>query len=93
MLLNNGYDIDVIGNVQVENTQQLLCKLKNATYVNGILVRYIILPQQEFKEFTDKIAKESAELIVTETKMTPSEIICYPSEEGLNHELAGREVS
>jgi hypothetical protein len=77
MLLNNGYDIDVIGNVQIESKQQLLCKLKNVTYINGILVRYIVLPQHEFKEFTDQIARQSAELFVTETKLTPTETICY----------------
>lgn len=77
MLLNNGYDIDVLGNVQVDNKQQLLCKLKNATYIAGILVRYIVLSQHEFKEFSDQVSKESDELVVKETKLSPIEILCY----------------
>ena len=77
MILNNGYDIDVISQINIDSKPNLVCKLKNATYVNGILVRYIILAQNEFKEFTDKIEKESKEILVTETKLTPTEILCY----------------
>lgn len=93
MLLNNGYDIDVVGNVQFDNTHQLICKLKHPTYVAGILVKYIVLPQQEFKEFMEKISKESTEIVVVEPEHTTSEVICDSSEEVQNNELDGREVS
>lgn len=77
MILNNGNDIDVISQINIDNKPNLVCKLKNATYVNGILVRFIILPQSEFKDYTDQIARESAEIVVVETKLTPTEILCY----------------
>ena len=62
MLLNNGSQIDVLGQVNVESKLHLISKLSTPTYINGMLVKYIILPPSEFKEFRDKIAAESAEL-------------------------------
>ena len=64
MKLNNGIDVDVIAQVQIGNSVQLVCKLSNAVYINGILVSHIVLNQHEFKEMSDRISKESAELVV-----------------------------
>ena len=64
MKLNNGTDVEVIAQVQIGNSVQLVCKLPNASYINGILVSYIVLNQHEFKELSDKISAESAELVV-----------------------------
>ena len=62
MLLQNGSDVQALGQVNIDNQVHVIVKLNNATYINGTLVNYIILHPREFKEFSDKIARESAEL-------------------------------
>jgi hypothetical protein len=74
MLLNNGKDINVLNSIQIDNHQHLVCKLKNPVYIMGdVLLKYVVLSQHEFKDFSDVVAKESAELttIVEEPEVIP----------------------
>jgi len=63
MILNNGKDITVLGQVNIENRQHFICKIPNPIYYDGMLIPYMLLPLNAFKEFNDQIHKESDELL------------------------------
>lgn len=59
MELNTGKNVDIIGQINVDNTPHYICKLPAATYINGTLVSLIVLPLWEFKEVVAKNKTES----------------------------------
>ena len=62
--LNNGEEVQVIAQITIDNRICFVCKLKNPVYVHNSLISYVVHAQSEFKEFSDKIKKESDELSV-----------------------------
>ena len=59
MLLNNGLDVQVLGQIAIDNTPHFICKLPTVLYVNDMLVSIVVLHQKEFKDFVDKVKQES----------------------------------
>jgi len=64
MLLYNGVDVEVIGQIGIDNVGHLIVKLNTPTYAfnSDVLVKYIILHPKEFKEYRDGIKRASDEL-------------------------------
>lgn len=59
MMLNSGNEVDVLGQVMIDKRYHMICRLKEATYVNGTLVRYVCFLPNEFKEFVEHVRTES----------------------------------
>lgn len=64
MELNTGKNVDIIGQINVDNTPHYICKLTSPTYINRTLVSLIVLPQHEFKDVVAKNKMESDTLVV-----------------------------
>lgn len=65
MLLYNGVDVEVIGQIEIDNVSHLIVKLTSPIYtLNDVLVKHIILHPKEFKEFRDRIHAESEILVL-----------------------------
>lgn len=64
MELNSGRNVNVLGNVNIDNTTYMICKLPNPTYVNDALVMFVLLPKHEFKEYVEQARKESNLIMV-----------------------------
>lgn len=54
MELITGKNVDILGQINVDNAPHYICKLPNAVYVNGTLVSIIVLPMHEFKDQNQK---------------------------------------
>lgn len=67
MELNTGKNVDIIGQINVDNSPHYMCKLASPTYINGTLVSFIVLPQYEFKDVVAKNKMESEKIVVAGT--------------------------
>lgn len=63
MLLNNGTDVNVVGQINIDQQPHLIVKLTNSCYVNASFVNFIVLPQSDFKDYTDQIHNSSLEVV------------------------------
>ena len=59
MKLHNGSEVNVLGEIQIDNKPHAIVKLPNAVYVSGAIVSHILLPMSEFKDYCDKKSAES----------------------------------
>jgi len=72
VILINGKEIDVIGQMQIDHIQYMVCKVKVPFYHDGILIRHLILHPSNSLEYNQQIEKESGELVVKD-ETTPIE--------------------
>jgi len=64
MELNTGREIDVVGQININNSPHMICELPHVVYVNETLVKFIVLPPHEFKEYVQKMREESNQFVV-----------------------------
>lgn len=64
MKLTNGKEIDVIGQMQLNHVQCMVCQFKLPFYHDGILIKHVILHPSNFLEYNQQIEKESNDLVV-----------------------------
>ena len=68
MELLTGRDVDVLGQINVDNKPAAIVKLPSPAYIMGTLVTMVVLPMTEFK---DHMNARSAESIKAEDVTTP----------------------
>ncbi len=61
MKLHNGQEVNVVDQIQVQGKNYFLVDLGSSKYINGVLVKYLICPTQQFDK-TDNIA-DKAEVV------------------------------
>lgn len=61
-VLNSGKEIKVLTVINIDGHDHVLCELDSPKYVDGLLVKYIVLRPNEFKEFVDMVHAQSEEL-------------------------------
>ncbi len=56
--LYNGTNVEVVGQVNIDNNIHLICKLPNAVYAHNTLIKYVLLSMHEFEQFDEKLDKD-----------------------------------
>ena len=54
--LVSGLDVEIVGEVMIDNRTHYICKLNNATFVKETLIKYIVVSMYQIQEIREKLS-------------------------------------
>lgn len=63
MLLMNGKDVNVVGQINVDQQPHLIVKLTSPVYINDELISLIVMPASSFQDHVRQRAASTLEVV------------------------------